>query len=67
MRKVVWVMTQAQSDLLQETLQMDSQSNAFDSSLQTEIRKALNRVKWYTEHEYQKKVFANLKIRKEPV
>ena len=69
-KKIVWVMTQAQSDLLQETLsdllqetlRMDAQSNMIDRPLRKRIEQALNHVKWYSEHEYQKKVFENLKI-----
>jgi len=66
-KKIIWVMSQAVSDLLQETLQIDAKSNMIDRPLRSQIEKALNHVHWYSEHEYQKKVFENLKIERKPV
>jgi hypothetical protein len=60
--RVVWEMSQLDSDLLQETLQMDAVSHSFSPPLRQSIAKALDRVKWYDAAAYRKKVFEDLKI-----
>ena len=60
--RVIWEMSQLDSDLLQETLQMDAHSHSFSSPLRQSIEKALDRVKQYSVENYRKKVFENLKI-----
>lgn len=64
--RVVWEMSQLDSDLLQETLQMDAQSHAFAFPLRQSIQRALDRVKWYDKQTYMKKVFADLKVERSP-
>jgi hypothetical protein len=51
-KRIVWVMSQHDSDLLQETLQLDSTSHAFEISLRESIARALKRVKVHDQRIY---------------
>lgn len=45
-------MTQEQSDLLMETLQMDAESPFIELQLRVKIASAFKKVKWYDQSEY---------------